>query len=160
MQPRPKRLSRDTILWPLKLFRHLAGMHPLKIEERSDMSDLSNTDRRLKSRPRSRFEYVLFFSLIFILAIPFSTVGWSIKSCSAKGRSEPWNDIQGPWPQRHCGATINFGGNIMADNNLSFTGLTDEQAQELHSVYMSGLWLFTTVAVIAHLATFIWRPWF
>ena len=42
------------------------------------MSDLSNTDRRLKSRPRSRFEYVLFFSLIFVLAIPFSTVGWVI----------------------------------------------------------------------------------
>ena len=49
----------------------------------------------------------------------------------------------------------------MADNiDLSFTGLTDEQAQELHSVYMSGLTLFSAVAVIAHLAVFIWRPWF
>ncbi len=39
----------------------------------------------------------------------------------------------------------------MADNtDLSFTGLTDEQAQELHSVYMSGLWLFSAVAVVAH----------
>jgi light-harvesting complex 1 beta chain len=49
----------------------------------------------------------------------------------------------------------------MADrNDLSFTGLTDQQAQELHSVYMSGLVLFTVVAVVAHLAVFIWRPWF
>jgi light-harvesting complex 1 beta chain len=49
----------------------------------------------------------------------------------------------------------------MADrNDLSFTGLTDQQAQELHSVYMSGLTLFTVVAIIAHLAVFIWRPWF
>ena len=49
----------------------------------------------------------------------------------------------------------------MADNTgLSFTGLTDEQAQELHSVYMSGLWLFVAVAAIAHLAVLIWRPWF
>ncbi|MGK7653731.1 light-harvesting protein [Roseovarius sp. B08] len=67
----------------------------------------------------------------------------------------------------------------MADNtDLSFTGLTDEQAeysknpkqtpppgtdeqaQELHSVYMSGLTLFTLVAVIAHIATYIWAPWF
>ncbi|MGY6548729.1 MAG: light-harvesting antenna LH1, beta subunit [Roseinatronobacter sp.] len=49
----------------------------------------------------------------------------------------------------------------MAENtDLSFTGLTDEQAQELHSVYMSGLTLFTGVAVVAHLATYIWRPWF
>lgn len=49
----------------------------------------------------------------------------------------------------------------MADkSDLSFTGLSDEQAQELHSVYMSGLWLFSAVAVVAHLAVFIWRPWF
>jgi light-harvesting complex 1 beta chain len=49
----------------------------------------------------------------------------------------------------------------MADrNDLSFTGLTDQQAQELHSVYMSGLTLFTIVAIVAHLAVFIWRPWF
>ncbi|MEO0665729.1 MAG: light-harvesting protein, partial [Pseudomonadota bacterium] len=38
----------------------------------------------------------------------------------------------------------------MADKtDLSFTGLTDEQAQELHSVYMSGLTVFTIVAVVA-----------
>lgn len=49
----------------------------------------------------------------------------------------------------------------MADyTGLSFTGLTDDQAQELHSVYMSGLWLFTIVAVVAHIAVFIWAPWF
>ena len=49
----------------------------------------------------------------------------------------------------------------MAENtDLSFTGLTDEQAQELHAVYMSGLWLFSAVALVAHLAVFIWRPWF
>ena len=49
----------------------------------------------------------------------------------------------------------------MTDNHdLSFTGLTDEQAQELHTVYMSGLTLFSAVAVVAHLAVFIWRPWF
>ncbi|MCA3442154.1 MAG: light-harvesting protein [Rhodobacter sp.] len=49
----------------------------------------------------------------------------------------------------------------MADrSDLSFTGLTDQQAQELHSVYMSGLVLFTVVAVVAHLAVFIWQPWF
>ena len=49
----------------------------------------------------------------------------------------------------------------MADNtNLSFTGLTDEQAQELHAVYMSGLWVFVGMAILAHLATFIVFPWF
>jgi len=49
----------------------------------------------------------------------------------------------------------------MADkNDLSFTGLSDQQAQELHSVYMSGLWLFSVVAVAFNITVFIWRPWF
>jgi light-harvesting complex 1 beta chain len=49
----------------------------------------------------------------------------------------------------------------MADRyDLSFTGLTDQQAQELHSVYMSGLYLFTGIAIVAHIAVYIWRPWF
>lgn len=49
----------------------------------------------------------------------------------------------------------------MADKtDLSFTGLTDEQAQELHSVYVSGFVLFTGVAVVAHVLTYIKLPWF
>ncbi len=49
----------------------------------------------------------------------------------------------------------------MAENTgLSFTGLTDDQAQELHSVYMSGLYLFVAVAVVAHIAVFAYKPWF
>jgi len=49
----------------------------------------------------------------------------------------------------------------MSDNDgLSFTGLTEEQAQELHSVYISGLMLFTSIAVVAHFAVLVWRPWF
>lgn len=49
----------------------------------------------------------------------------------------------------------------MADKtDLSFTGLTDEQAQELHEVYLKGMWLFVGVAGVAHVATYIWRPWF
>ena len=62
---------------------------------------------------------------------------------------------QGMWRQFY------YPEDTMADkSDLSFTGLTDSQAQELHSVYMSGLWLFTTIAVIAHVAVYIWRPWF
>lgn len=49
----------------------------------------------------------------------------------------------------------------MADNtDLSFTGLTDEQAQELHAVYLNGLWIFVLIAFLAHVATYSWRPWF
>ena len=49
----------------------------------------------------------------------------------------------------------------MADKtDLSFTGLTDEQAQELHSVYMSGFTIFASVAVVAHILTYIKLHWF
>ncbi len=49
----------------------------------------------------------------------------------------------------------------MADRtDLSFTGLTDDQAQELHSVYMSGLSVFVGMAILAHIATYIKLPWF
>ena len=49
----------------------------------------------------------------------------------------------------------------MAENDdLSFTGLTDEQAQELHAMYLQGMWLFVAVASVAHFATYIWAPWF
>jgi light-harvesting complex 1 beta chain len=58
-------------------------------------------------------------------------------------------------------SSIFFEGKIMADkSDLSFTGLTDEQAQELHAVYMSGLWIFTIIAVVAHVLTYIKLPWF
>ncbi len=67
----------------------------------------------------------------------------------------------GTGPQRLWRQQIISGGNVMADkNDLSFTGLTDEQAQELHSVYLSGMWLFVTACIIAHIATYIYRPWF
>ena len=49
---------------------------------------------------------------------------------------------------------------MSSKNDLSFTGLTDEQAQELHSVYLSGMWLFVAAWILAHVATNIYRPWF
>ena len=46
------------------------------------------------------------------------------------------------------------------DTDLSFTGLTDEQAQELHDVYTKGFFLFTGVALVAHILTYFKLPWF
>lgn len=48
----------------------------------------------------------------------------------------------------------------MADEKGSLTGLTDEEAKDFHEVYMSGFTLFTGVAVVAHILTFMWKPWF
>ncbi|HIC79464.1 MAG TPA: light-harvesting protein, partial [Kiloniellaceae bacterium] len=47
----------------------------------------------------------------------------------------------------------------MADHE-SLSGLTPDEAKEFHKYYMQGLWLFVAIAVVAHLLTWIWRPWF
>ncbi len=47
----------------------------------------------------------------------------------------------------------------MADHQ-SLSGLTPDEAQEFHKYYMQGMWLFVGIAVVAHILTWIWRPWF
>ena len=43
---------------------------------------------------------------------------------------------------------------------MSTSGLTPDEAREFHDYYTKGLVSFVIVAVIAHLLTWIWRPWF
>lgn len=42
----------------------------------------------------------------------------------------------------------------------SNSGLTEAEAQEFHKHYMSGLIMFVVIAVIAHILTYMWKPWF
>lgn len=48
----------------------------------------------------------------------------------------------------------------MTEDRPSWTGLTEDEAKELHEVYVGGAVLFTMVALVAHFLTYIWRPWF
>jgi light-harvesting complex 1 beta chain len=48
----------------------------------------------------------------------------------------------------------------MADNHSSITGLTDEEAREFHSFFVSGFIGFTIIALVAHFLVWQWRPWF
>lgn len=41
--------------------------------------------------------------------------------------------------------------------NLS--GLTDAQAKEVMRFVLMGFWAFTGIAVVAHVLTWMWRPW-
>ncbi|MEM6665504.1 MAG: light-harvesting antenna LH1, beta subunit [Pseudomonadota bacterium] len=41
----------------------------------------------------------------------------------------------------------------------SWTGMTDQEAEEFHKYYMQGAIMFTGVAVVAHLLVLLWRPW-
>lgn len=48
----------------------------------------------------------------------------------------------------------------MAEDRVSWTGLTDQEAKELHEVYISGMIVFAAVAIVAHILVWFWRPWF
>ncbi|MEI8144733.1 MAG: light-harvesting antenna LH1, beta subunit [Alphaproteobacteria bacterium] len=41
----------------------------------------------------------------------------------------------------------------------SWSGLTDQEAQEFHSYYIQGTIAFVAVAVVAHILVWSWRPW-
>lgn len=47
----------------------------------------------------------------------------------------------------------------MAENRGSLTGLTDQQAQEFHAIFMKSFMIFVIVAVVAHILVWFWRPW-
>ena len=38
-------------------------------------------------------------------------------------------------------------------------GLTEEQAQEFHQLFMKSFLIFVAVAVVAHVLAWAWRPW-
>jgi len=48
----------------------------------------------------------------------------------------------------------------MADNTGgSISGLTENEAKEFHSIFMTSFIVFTVIAVIAHVLAWQWRPW-
>lgn len=47
----------------------------------------------------------------------------------------------------------------MADKSTSWSGLSDQEAEEFHRYYIQGTVLFVAVAVVAHFLVWLWRPW-
>lgn len=46
----------------------------------------------------------------------------------------------------------------MADN-VSFSGLSEGEAQEFHKLFIQGFMIFTAIAIVAHILVWSWRPW-
>ncbi len=42
----------------------------------------------------------------------------------------------------------------------SLSGLTESEAKEFHSIFVTSFIIFTVIAVIAHILVWQWRPWF
>lgn len=47
----------------------------------------------------------------------------------------------------------------MVDTSKSLSGLTESEAREFHSVFMTSFVIFTAIAVVAHILAWMWRPW-
>ncbi len=41
----------------------------------------------------------------------------------------------------------------------STSGLTDSEAREFHSIFVTSFIVFTAIAVVAHILVWMWRPW-
>lgn len=42
---------------------------------------------------------------------------------------------------------------------VSTSGLTESEAREFHSIFLTSFIVFTIVAIIAHILVWQWRPW-
>jgi light-harvesting complex 1 beta chain len=48
---------------------------------------------------------------------------------------------------------------LMANNASPYTGLTENEAQEFHGIFVTSFVIFMVVAIIAHVLAWMWRPW-
>lgn len=49
---------------------------------------------------------------------------------------------------------------MAADSRSPVSGLTEQEAKELHSGFMTMTILYVAIAVVAHILMWMWRPWF
>jgi len=47
----------------------------------------------------------------------------------------------------------------MANEKSPYSGLTENEAQEFHGVFMSSFIIFMVIAIVAHILAWMWRPW-
>lgn len=43
--------------------------------------------------------------------------------------------------------------------DVAMTGLTENEAREFHSLFMTSFIAFTAIAIVAHILVYMWRPW-
>jgi light-harvesting complex 1 beta chain len=43
--------------------------------------------------------------------------------------------------------------------DVSLSGLTEPEAREFHSIFMTSFTIFMVIAIIAHVLAWMWRPW-
>ena len=41
----------------------------------------------------------------------------------------------------------------------SISGLTEQEAKEFHTIFMTSFIIFVVIAIVAHILAWQWRPW-
>jgi light-harvesting complex 1 beta chain len=48
---------------------------------------------------------------------------------------------------------------MATDLDKSMSGLTEPEAKEFHTIFMTSFIIFVVIAIIAHILAWQWRPW-
>ena len=43
--------------------------------------------------------------------------------------------------------------------NATLSGLSEPEAKEFHTIFVSSFAIFTVIAIVAHILVWQWRPW-
>ena len=43
--------------------------------------------------------------------------------------------------------------------DVSISGMTEPEAREFHSIFVTSFLVFTAIALVAHILVWLWRPW-
>ena len=43
--------------------------------------------------------------------------------------------------------------------DVSISGMTEPEAREFHSIFVTSFIIFTVIAIVAHFLVWMWRPW-
>ena len=43
--------------------------------------------------------------------------------------------------------------------DVSISGMTEPEAREFHSIFVTSFIVFTAIAIVAHILVWLWRPW-
>jgi light-harvesting complex 1 beta chain len=43
--------------------------------------------------------------------------------------------------------------------DVSISGMTEPEAREFHSIFVTSFIIFTVIAIVAHFLVWAWRPW-
>ncbi len=45
------------------------------------------------------------------------------------------------------------------EGKASYSGLSESEAKEFHKLFVTSFFIFTAIAVVAHVLAWMWRPW-